>query len=227
MKKFKFRESLKKSWEIYKNNWRLVLSSCAAYVGIVSFLSSMDNLPKPLITGAIWDIISTVFSVYISFLFTKGILKFIDTHSVGVNDLKFTQKQITTFIKTILILLGLGIIVGIILLLLSVASILFNGFFGIFVSVVIILLAVYGALRLSFMSFFLIDHASHMSARSIIEKLWEKTDGKVGSIIVFGIKILLLNLLGLIALGIGLVITLPLSALIKADFYREQIQDNV
>lgn len=227
MKTFKFRESLKKSWGTYKNNWGVVLSSFAAYLGVVSFLSSMDNLSKPIITGIIWDVISIVFSLYISFLLVKGILKFIDTHSITVDDLKFTQKQIITFVKTLLILLGLGIVVGVIFLIFSMTSILFNGFFGIAISVIIALLAVYGALRLSFINFFLIDHASHMSARSIIKNLWEKTDGKVGSIVVFGIKILLLNILGLIALGVGLIITIPLSALMRAQFYREQIQEKI
>jgi uncharacterized membrane protein len=47
----------------------------------------------------------------------------------------------------------------------------------------------------------------------------------VGTIITFGVKIFLLNLLGFVALGIGLIITIPLSAIMQAQFYRDQIQE--
>jgi hypothetical protein len=225
MKIFKFRESLKHAWGIYKKNWKLVLSALAAYAGILAFLSSMDSLPMPLITGIIWTIISTTLSIYISFVISRGTLKLYDTHHVDKDILFFTQKQVVTIIKALVILAGLGIIFVGAFLLLSVSSALLIGLLGIIVGIIIILIGLYVMLRLSFSTFFLIDHASHMGGRAIVKDLWSKTKGKVGTIITFGVKIFLLNLLGFVALGIGLIITIPLSAIMQAQFYRDQIQE--
>jgi hypothetical protein len=225
MKTFKFRESLKNAWEVYKKNWKLILSSFAAYLGLVSFLSSMDSLPKPLITGAIWDIISAIFSIYISFLLAKGILKFIDTDQVGVEDLRFTNKQIITFIKTIGLLLVAGLIIAGIISAVLFLAIIINKLVALVLAIIIVIIVLYVALRLSFVTLFLTDHASHMEPVAIIKDLWNRTDRKITQIILLGLKITLLNILGFFALGVGLIITMPLSAIIKTKFYREQIQE--
>lgn len=98
-----------------------------------------------------------------------------------------------------------------------------NLLLSIIIGIVGLIAILYIQLRTGFTVFLSIDHYETMKPWSIIKHAWKITKGKEWLIVMFVIKIVLLNIIGALALGIGLLITLPLSLLVAVDFYRTHI----
>lgn len=62
-----------------------------------------------------------------------------------------------------------------------------------------------------------------MKPWAIIKQAWQSTKGKEWLIIKFVIKIALINIVGALPMGLGLLVTLPLSLLVAVDFYKTHI----
>ncbi len=79
-----------------------------------------------------------------------------------------------------------------------------------------LLVAVYFALRFSMGQYAIIEGAKVMES---LRKSWRMTRGAMGKLILFMLAFGLLNLIGIIPLGLGLLITIPLTSLAMAHVY--------
>jgi uncharacterized membrane protein len=75
------------------------------------------------------------------------------------------------------------------------------------------------AIRYSFVNYLIVD--KNFGIMESLHKSREMTDGKKGDLFVFFIVLLLINILGVICLGVGLFATIPTSMLAFAFVYRQ------
>lgn len=156
-----------------------------------------------LVTFIVADIsvIRDIVSMLMSIAFTAVTLKLVDGHSSRYSDLlaPFKTYKVTLHYFLASILYMLIVLVGLILLILP---------------------GVYLLVRLQFFAYLLVEH-ENMGVIESLKKSMEMTKGKFWSLFGFGIVFVLVNLLGLIALGIGLFVTIPVTCIAYAMMYRK------
>lgn len=149
------------------------------------------------------SLISFVFSI-VSLILELGsinlILKVIDKRSAQITDLykypNLAMKVLKNFIASFLY--GLAVLVGLILLVVP---------------------GIYLAIRFMFFSYYIIDKDA--GAVDSLKMSWKLTDKAVVNLFFFDLLIIGLNILGAIALGVGLLVTVPLSLIAVTILYRK------
>ncbi len=86
--------------------------------------------------------------------------------------------------------------------------------------ILIILPGIYLAVRLQFYSYFIVEHEG-MNAIDALKKSMAITEGKFWHLFGFMLLIILVNILGALALGIGLFFTLPMSSIAYTLLYKK------
>lgn len=84
----------------------------------------------------------------------------------------------------------------------------------------LILPGIYLLVRLQFFAYLLVEH-ENMGVLESLKKSMKMTKGKFWSLFGFGLVFIGINLLGLIALGVGLFITIPVTCIAYAMMYRK------
>ena len=85
--------------------------------------------------------------------------------------------------------------------------------------IVFILPGIYLAVRLSYVPYYLLD--KNTTVMETLRGSWAITKGRFWKIFVFGILNGLVMLLGLLALGIGILVSAPVTMVAQAAFYRQ------
>ena len=156
-----------------------------------------------LITMIVTDIsvVRDIISMLMSIALTAVTLKLVDGHSPHYKDLltPFKTYKVTLHYFLASILYMLIVLVGLILLILP---------------------GVYLLVRLQFFTYLLVEH-ENMGVIESLKKSMEMTKGKFWSLFGFGLVFILINILGLIALGIGLFVTIPVTCIAYAMMYRK------
>ena len=184
-----------------KLGWEKVKSNLLFFV-LVSLTVIVVNL-LPRISDAIWG--SSVILGIVFFLLKA----FIDIGMIRIS-LNFVDgllskyetlfSGIPLFLKYLAAIILYMVIVGIGLILLVVP--------GIYVGV-----------RLMFFGALVVDKG--MSPVEALKKSFEITKGKTWDLFLFTLGILGINILGLICIGVGLIVTLPMTSIATMDVYRK------
>lgn len=86
--------------------------------------------------------------------------------------------------------------------------------------ILLVLPGIYIAIRLQFYGYFIVEH-KEMAVIDTLKKSMEITTGKFWKLFGFIVVIIGLNILGAIALGVGLFVTLPMSAIAYTLLYKK------
>lgn len=79
-----------------------------------------------------------------------------------------------------------------------------------------VVLSAYLALRYSMVRYFIIDKAGIVDS---LRKSWHMTGGAIGRLLLFGLAAIVLNVLGAIPVGLGLLVTIPITMIAFAHVY--------
>lgn len=201
-KKFKIAELFREAWKITSNHLGklilflilFILVVTAAYLLIQTFLPVTDNSPwYTVLSNAFFQ---QVVNALAALGITNVFLKFSNYEPVKVADLFNKFKLLPTYFFSSLIG-GLAVVLGLVLLIIP----------GIIV-----------ALRFSLFSYFIID--KNAGIFEALEESWDTVKGVTGKLLVFFLACILVNFLGLLCLGIGLFVTIPLTGIATALLYR-------
>lgn len=201
MKQFSIEEAVKYGWKTTKENFVFFLKILLA-VALVYILSGLlQNLTKDmglldfLATVAFW-----VLHIVLDIGLVKIALKFVSNQKPDLEDL---YNHYPLFWKY----LGGSILAGLIvaggLILLIVPGIIF-------------------AIRLEFVSYLIID--KEMGPMEAIKESWRMTSGNAWRLFLMGLLLGLINILGALALGIGLLWTIPTTGLATAFVYKKLLK---
>jgi uncharacterized membrane protein len=152
-----------------------------------------------LITGGV-PIVGDIIAGLVTIAMISILLMIVDGHTPQYRDLlkPFQTYYVTLHYFIALILYVLAVIAGLILLILP---------------------GIYVAVRLQFFSYLVVDHG-HMKGIDALKKSWEMTQGKFWKLFGWSIVLFFINLLGLLALGVGLLFTIPVTAVAYTKLYR-------
>jgi uncharacterized membrane protein len=197
---FSIEHALGVGWNTFKAHWALLIGLAAAVLILGNLPQGLGNAAQgPREPGGfqlLMGLLSLVLQAVLSLGVTYIALRLVSGQSAEFGDL---------FARVSLVLNYL------------IASFLF----GIVVAVGLILLIVPGiffAAKLSFFPYFVVDDGA--GPIDALQRSWALTNGVTLKVILFGIVLLLINFVGLLALGIGVLVTYPVSYLAHAYVYR-------
>jgi uncharacterized membrane protein len=195
MKTFSFSDNLKTSWGLYKKEWQVLLPAALIFLA-VSYV--FDRLDGPAGSENFFiTIVGMLVSVFLSAGAVALGFKVLRGQKASLEDL-VSQRENFLHLLVASIILGLAFIVGLILLIIP----------GIYIIV-----------RFYYATVVLVDEPK-LTAIEAIKKSGDLTKGNFWQTLVVIVLSGLLNLVGVLALGVGLLISIPVSGLITLSYYE-------
>jgi len=215
--KFKISNKIKEAWELYKQNIGLFILMFA-----VLFVLQVIATKRVLV----FYIISILLSIFIGYMIKRFLLNIVDRKEFDPFSKKSLPSKIMfwNFIKTyfLYVLIFIG---GILILMLPSLFFLLRGgiiyWTSIFIVwfIVILLVGTYFSVRLSFSLYISVD--KNYGAKKSIKESWNLTKNHFwfifGKMLVIG----LFAIVGLLAFGVGFLITYPISMILIVMLYRD------
>ncbi len=197
--------SLSRAWEIFKQHFFFLLGITALYALLalgLSYLGEQIFLTGGPVVMLIWYIAYSLFFLFIQLGYIKIYLQLLDRQPTATSEL-FSQADKLWAYLAATILFGVVSIVGLI-------------FF--------VVPGIYLMVRLFFYDFLIVDQ--RLGAVESLQESWKITVGFNRQLAALAaiLVVYLINFFGIMMLGIGLIITLPLTALALVDFYRRLVE---
>lgn len=184
--------SIKYGWERVKENMQISLLSTLLMLALGAISGGGKGLTKSLL-----GILAAVFLIIVRIGYTKIFLRLSDGESPKFNEI-FSEYSLFWKYLWLSILMGLAIGIGLIL---------------------VIIPGIILAVRLSFAPIIIVD--TKMGAITSMKESWAITQGSFWKLLWFWVVITLLNVIGIIPFGLGLLITIPMSMFASIYIYRE------
>jgi uncharacterized membrane protein len=208
---FKIKSTIFSAWDVLKLNWKFLakifLVSFGLQLGLSAITNFLEAMQKSgnignLILFGFWQFGFVLISIYISLVIQIGLVKTI----LGVirKEKGLSWKNIfpKITIKYLLRFSLLSVLYGIIV------------FFG---TLLFIIPGIYLAIKYHFAETLFID--KDISIKEAFNQSAQITQGVKGKIALFGIALFGINVLGLLAIVVGLFVTIPLSVLANFILY--------
>lgn len=199
--KFSKKEAIKFGFEKVKKHFWLVVLIALVVLGINSLQPFLQSLPflqngstPANITIALISILFAIIGIIVQIGLIRVSVEFAKAKTPAVTDL-FYDKPFIPYILTVIVS---GAIV----------------FFGL---ILFIIPAIIFGLKLQFAPYLVVD--KRMGVVDAIYTSWKMTKGQVWNLFLFAFLLALLNILGAIIFGIGLLLTIPTSAIAIAHVY--------
>lgn len=188
---------IKKGWEVVKANARLMALLVGAFVIFNILQSAFSNYFRETALSIVVSLAFSALSLFLEIGFIKIVLKLVDGKKAEFQELwAYPQYFVNMVLSSIIY-----------------ALILVGGF------LLLIIPGIYLALRLQFYSFYVVD--KNAGVTDSLKMSWNATKGKTLDIFVFMLLLIGLNILGALALLVGLLITIPVSFVAYTLFYRK------
>ncbi len=195
--KFSKKEAVKFGFNLTKKNLKFLIILYVIVILVSGFFSSLrvttgDSIGASGIFGLLQFIVNLVIGMGI---INIG-LKLVDGKKAKYKDLFYYKPILNYFLASI----AQGFIFVIGFLLLIIPGIIF-------------------AVRLQYVNYLIVD--KNLGPIEAIKKSWHITRGNTWNLFFFGILLGLINLLGVLALLVGLFVTVPLTLLANTSVYRK------
>ena len=202
MKQFSIEEAVKFGWQTTKTNFKflikIILIIMAAYI-LTSWVSNaLEDAP---VLNVVASILFWVLHIVLDIGLVKIALKLTADQKPELADL-FNHYPLFWKYLGGAILSGLIIMGGLILLIVP---------------------GIYFAVKLQFVTYLIIDQG--LGPIDAIKKSWEITGGNFWNLFLFGLVIVLINVLGFLALVVGLLWAIPTAAIATAFVYKKLLKN--
>ena len=188
------------AWEYFKANASVLIVALFIYVLISGAAGLMtDILESQPVLEFIASVIETFLNLIMGLGFARILLDTVDNKEVKLNTL-FENRSPLIILHYVVgsILIGVIIIAGLILLVIP---------------------GIYLAARLSFLTYVLLEQEDYDFLKAISTS-WEMTENHVWDLVGLGLVAFLIVVAGILALGIGLIIAIPITGVMSAIAYR-------
>lgn len=193
------KEAIKFGWGVAKSNVTFFLAIFViwAFITIISqglqaSLNSENQFVASFLVSIVMWIVGSIISMGVIFI----TLQFVDKKKPQVKDVFYTKNLfnfiLASIMKTLIIFVGY--------LLLIIPGIIFS-------------------IKLQYAEYLIVD--KQKDAVDSLKGSWELTKGVKWNLFLFGLLLGLINILGFLALFVGLLVTVPLSMVANAYVYRK------
>ncbi|PID83405.1 hypothetical protein CSB11_01275 [Candidatus Campbellbacteria bacterium] len=238
MNKISIKNIFKKSWEDFKKNWVAILAACLTIIiisgvgnyfagGMIDMnMAELGTVESLKAFGAKEFVIALVFALVLVFLeitFLRSWLKIADGKKTSFTDFFTNIDGAGNYFKFIGTAILVGVLVAVPTYLLGLlvfkvidpqTSVMGVGVGGMIVSLISFVISFF------FMFAVIFSAENRYHFLTAIKKSFGIISKNFGSVIALLFAMMGLNLLGMIPLGLGLIITVPVSVLMSAHFYR-------
>ncbi|HQV64945.1 MAG TPA: DUF975 family protein [Candidatus Paceibacterota bacterium] len=215
------------AWNIFKKNWKFIIPAVIVTGIVYAILQVLQtSVQERAFPSLIIALIATIIGIALSLAWSQIVLKLIKGNHNGWNDFKTNPKTWFSYFVARLIsglFMFLAILVFGLPILLVIGSVIAASIplmiIGIILSLTGIVLFVWISVRYMMISFVSIDHP-HMGGWSLMKESARLTKGHIVELFLFGLLLLLVNIIGLIALVVGLLVSIPLSKIATGYVYE-------
>lgn len=193
---FSIGESIRYGWNKAKEHVELVLLATLLTLAISALVEGIGNNKQNLSTTLLW-LLGTLFLIIIKIGYYKIFLRIYDGESPKFADIFKGCEYFWRYLGTS-ILFSLAVCGGLILLVIP---------------------GIFWAVRFSFSPIIVVD--TKTTPIAAMKESYAITKNNFWKILLFWMAIILINLIGLMLFGIGLIITIPVSTLASVYVYRE------
>jgi uncharacterized membrane protein len=197
MKQFDKIGLIKQAWEIVKKNVQIVALLMIAFVVYQVVQGWVTGFFGDSPIAALVSLAFTVLTLFLEIGFLKIVLKLVDGHKAEIQELWAYPQYLLRMIGATLVY-AIIVTVGLILLIVP---------------------GIYLAIRLQFYSYYIVD--KNTGAIDSLRMSWKLTEGNMINIFLFMLILLGLNILGALALLVGLLVTVPVSFIAVTLLYRK------
>ena len=196
--KFSKSEAIKFGWSVMKANFLFFLGILFVIVVVnIVFSGFMGLFKKAPFLYMIFNLASVALGMIINMGVIKIVLKFYDKQKPEFADLYKQYRLILNYFLGSL-LCGLAVVAGFILFIIP---------------------GIYLGIKLQFFGYFIVD--KKMGPVEALKASWAITKGSFWNLFLFGLVCIGVNILGVMALGIGLLVTIPTTMMAVAFVYRK------
>jgi hypothetical protein len=221
-------------WATFKKNWKFIILVGLATAVIEIILNMIQRgLQGHIIAGLLAAVLSMIITIVIGLGWVKVLLSLNRTGSVTWATFETSRSEwlcalkvfvwyILRFAYYFIITVLPFLIIALIGFLTHVYALVIIG--GILAYIAFLVSAIYVGLRYQFMYYVVLDNPE-LRSKAIFKKAGDLTKGSLLQLLGFGIVLFFYNILGLICLVVGLVVTIPVSKLAHAkvyDFLKEK-----
>jgi uncharacterized membrane protein len=202
MNSFTIKNIFDDAWKDYQKYWKVILLSFTTFgiVHLVSMVGSYFDYSGTLVQDGFASLLSGLGVVWLGIGYINFLLNIVDGKQARYRDIFYGVRSPEQFAYYLLVTLAYTVLVVLGLVLLIIP--------GVILSIGFLFVRYYIAEnRLGFMNAF--------------QSSWEITKGNRWKIFWFGIVLFFFNLVGLLALGFGLLVTIPMSQLMWARMFRQ------
>ncbi len=196
---FSKKEAIKFGFGIAKKNIVFFLGVAVIWAFVVIISSSIQNslnANKQFFVSFLFNLFMWVVNSIISMGIINITLKFVDKKKPKLQDIYYTKKVfnyiLASIIRSVIVIFGF--------ILFIIPGIIFS-------------------IKLQYSEYLIVD--KKLDAVDSIKKSWEMTKGVKWNLFLLGILLGLINILGLLCVFVGLLITIPLSMVANAYVYRK------
>lgn len=207
--KLKIKDLFSQSWKVYKENWFnfILIGLIFMFVGGVGYMGSfhLNNITGEFTYNysAIMNLISWLASAYLSIGVIRYMLNLIDGKDAKLKSIFYGVDSISHFAYVVLV----GIVTGLII---------------VFGTVFLIVPGIIAALGLMFSKYIIIENkGGNVEVWESVKRSWSMTKKHRWKLLWICIVLALFNLVGFLALVVGLVVTIPVSSLVIVAAYRK------
>lgn len=197
---------------LYRYSWKQFKKYASFIIGIMVTYYILAVVPRiyfmlaaPEEPGMQWQIISlllTFIQLYLGLGFTKIMLLLLDDNFARVSDLLSSFRMfLSYFVGSFLY--GFGVIIGLFMLVIP---------------------GIYVAIRFQFYPYYIIEHGD--TGIAALQKSFNDTKQMTLELFLFGITVVAANVLGAALLGIGIIITYPITTMATAIIYKGLVEES-
>ena len=222
---------IKSSWDIVKSNLSLLILAMLIIFGInLSLGMIQDRLLEDLsFQSIVFSVAAYLFQMGLNLGIIRICLNLFYKKESGINQIFGSFHLLISYLLSSLVFLFILAVVispGLIMLFFSIAGDIdslssFESFSGLAFIIPLLLImvpAVYVSIRLQYFDYFLVDEECHFL--EAIQKSAAITKGCVMELFLLGATVAIIILLSIIPLGAGLVISIPLAAVVNTFVYN-------
>jgi len=199
---FSIKGLFRDAWADYKKYWGIILLiilTFAVVQGVSMLGSQYDAQTGMIINSGFGAILSWFAMTWLSIGYLNFLFNIVDGKQAQYRDIFYGVKSVEQFAYYVLVTLVYAVVVGVGTIFLVIPGIIL-------------------AIGLVFAHYYIAEN--RLGFREAFTSSWEITKGSRWKMFGFALVAILFNILGLLALGIGLLVTLPLTQLMYVRMFR-------
>ena len=199
MEYFHTGEALKVGWEKFKAHFLFLWMTLGATIVVSGIFGGFERMTEDIaVLSFVISLASMFFSITMQIGLTRLYIDLIDTDTEGKLNTLFSQYRLFFRYLVVSILLGLLVVAGFVFLVIP---------------------GIYFFLKYQFSPYLIVD--KDLGVVDSFKESAQITDGVKWQLLGFSLAMMGINILGVLALGIGLLVTIPMTFLVYVFVYRK------